>query len=76
MSYWPEDFTAWAAISILCALLAGGDAIFGDSHRSGKTMPVESMMPGCREIARAEDRYPLLESRIAPVAAVTRAFVC
>lgn len=32
MSYWPENFTAWATISILCALLAGGDAIFGDSH--------------------------------------------
>jgi uncharacterized membrane protein YfhO len=32
MSYWPENFTAWAAISILCALLAVGGAIFGDSH--------------------------------------------
>jgi hypothetical protein len=32
MSYWPENFTVWAAISILCALLAGVGAIFGDSY--------------------------------------------
>jgi hypothetical protein len=29
MSYWPENFTAWAAIGILSALMAGGGAIFG-----------------------------------------------
>lgn len=58
-----RQWEARAAISILNALLAGGGAIFGDSHWVRQTVRVESMMPGWREIARAPRIAILCSSR-------------